>query len=114
VGISSENGYLKAMKLRPFAWFIIVANAYFIISFFIDYDPNGDDLGNGIGIMVLFFWLALMNTVLYVIFRITAGRRSDEPKSIESKLKEIERLKESGIITEDEYLTTRKAILESN
>jgi hypothetical protein len=37
----------------------------------------------------------------------------DEPKSLEFKLKEIERLKESGVITEDEYQTKRKAILES-
>jgi uncharacterized membrane protein len=102
------------MKLRPFAWFIIAANAYFIISFFIDYDPNGDETANGIGIIVLFFWLALMNTVLYVIFRITARHRSEEPKSLETKLKEIERLKESGVITEDEYQRKRKAILESS
>jgi hypothetical protein len=102
------------MKLRPFAWFIIAVNAYFIISFFIDYDPNGDETANGIGIMVLFFWLALMNTVLYVIFRITARGRSDEPKSLESKLKEIELLKESGVITPDEYQAKRKAIIENN
>jgi uncharacterized membrane protein len=101
------------MRLRPFAWFIIVANAYFIISFFSDYDVNGDSTANGIGIMVLVFWLAIMNTFLYVIFRITARRRNDAPKSLESRLKEIDRLRESGVITEDEYQTKRKAIIES-
>jgi uncharacterized membrane protein len=102
------------MKLRPFAWFIIVANAYFIISFFSGYEVDGDPTANGIGIMVLVFWLAIMNTFLYVIFRITARRKTDEPKSLEAKLKEIDRLKESGVITEDEYQTKRKAILESD
>jgi ribosomal protein L40E len=37
----------------------------------------------------------------------------DEPKSLEFKLKEIDRLRESGVITEIEYQTKRKAILES-
>jgi hypothetical protein len=38
---------------------------------------------------------------------------SGEPKSLEFKLNEISRLKESGVITEDEYQAKRKAILES-
>lgn len=102
------------MKLRPFAWFIIVANAYFIISFFSGYNVEGDPTANGLGIMVLIFWLAIMNTFLYVLFRITARRRNDAPKSLEANLKEIDRLRESKVLTEDEYQTKRKAILESN
>ena len=38
---------------------------------------------------------------------------SGEPKSLEFRLNEISRLKESGVITEDEYQAKRKAILES-
>lgn len=38
---------------------------------------------------------------------------SGEPKSLEVKLSEISRLKESGVITEDEYQAKRKAILAS-
>jgi uncharacterized membrane protein len=100
------------MKLRPFAWVIIALNAYFLISFFADYDLNGDSTANGIGIMVLVFWLAIMNTFLYVIFRITAGRKKETVVTLESQLKEINRLKDSGLITEDEYATRRKALIE--
>ena len=100
------------MKLRPFAWVIIAINAYFGISFFMDYDPNGDTTANGIGIMVLFFWLAIVNVVLYVIYRITAGRKSDTNVTLESQLKEIERLKASGLITEEEYFTRRRILIE--
>jgi uncharacterized membrane protein len=102
------------MKLRPFAWFIIIANAYFVISFFAGLDTNADPTANGFGVMILVFWLAIMNTFLYVIFRITARRKNDAPTSLESKLKEIDRLRDSGVITEDEYHAKRKAILESN
>ena len=38
---------------------------------------------------------------------------SEEPKSLEFRLNEISRLKESGVITVDEYQAKRKAILES-
>jgi len=38
----------------------------------------------------------------------------DEPKSLEFKLKEIDRLRDSGVITEDEYQIKRKTILESH
>jgi hypothetical protein len=38
----------------------------------------------------------------------------DEPKSLEIKLREIDRLRESGVITEVEYQTKRKAIIESH
>lgn len=100
------------MKLRPFAWVIISINAYFVVSFFMDYDPNGDSTANGIGIMVLFFWLAIVNVVLYVIYRITAGRTIEGKVTLESQLKEIERLKESGLITEDEYSTRRRILIE--
>ncbi len=101
-------------KLRPFAWVIIAINLYFLISFFWDYDVNADDTANGIGLMVLFFWLAMVNTVLYVIFRVTSGRKPSENSTLESKLKEIDRLKADGLITEEEYTTKRKAILDSN
>jgi uncharacterized membrane protein len=77
-----------------------------------DYDPNGDSTANGIGIMVLFFWLAIVNVVLYVIYRITAGRTIEGKVTLESQLKEIERLKESGLITEDEYSTRRRILIE--
>jgi hypothetical protein len=100
------------MKLRPFAWVIIAINAYFVVSFFMDYDPNGDSTANGIGIMVLFFWLAIVNVVLYVFYRITAGRKSGAEVTLGSQLKEIERLKASGLITDEEYSTRRRILIE--
>ena len=112
VSIPPKKRYIPIMKLRPFAWVIIAINAYFVISFFMDYDPNGDTTANGIGIMVLFFWLAIVNVVLYVIYRITAGRKSDTNVTLESQLKEIERLKASGLITEEEYFTRRRILIE--
>jgi hypothetical protein len=65
--------------LRPFAWVIIAINAYFVISFFGSYDVNADDTANGIGIMVLIFWLAIMNTFLYVLYRITGTKKRECP-----------------------------------
>jgi hypothetical protein len=101
-------------NLRPFAWVIIAINLYFIVSFFWDYDPEADPTSNGIGVLVLFFWLAMINTVLYVLFRITSGKKQSKSSTLESKLKEIDRLKVNGLISEEEYSTKRKAILESN
>ena len=66
-------------NLRPFAWVIIVLNAYFFVSYFMSYDVNASDTANGIGIMVLIFWLAIMNTFLYVLYRITGGKKRECP-----------------------------------
>jgi uncharacterized membrane protein len=98
-------------KLRPFAWVIIAINLYFIGFFFWDYDVNADATANGIGLMVLIFWLAMLNTVLYVIFRVTSGKKSQVSNSLETQLREIERLKADGLITEEEYASKRKSIL---
>lgn len=40
--------------------------------------------------------------------------KSAEPKTLESKIKEIDSLRDSGVITEVEYQTKRKAIIESH
>ncbi len=107
-----QTRYILIMKLRPFAWVIIAINAYFIVSFFMDYDPNGDSTANGIGIMVLLFWLAIINVVLYVFYRITASRKSEVNETLESQLKEIDHLKASGLITDEEYSTRRRILIE--
>lgn len=65
--------------IRPFGWVIIVINAYIFISFFSSYDVNADDTSNGIGIMVLIFFLALLNTFLYVLYRVTATKKRECP-----------------------------------
>ena len=98
-------------KLRPFAWVIIAINLYFVGFYFWDYDVNADPTANGIGLMVLIFWLAMLNTVLYVFYRITSGRKPQTSNSLESQLREIERLKAQGLISEEEYASKRKSIL---
>ena len=100
-------------KIRVFGWVIIAINLYFIISFFSDYDLSGDDTANGIGVMILFLWLAILNTVLYVLYRVTARQKQDKSNTLEFKLLEIENLKSKGLINDEEYASRRKAILES-
>jgi hypothetical protein len=65
--------------IRPFGWVIIVINAYIIISFFAGYDVNADDTANGIGIMVMIFFLAILNTFLYVLYRVTGTKKRECP-----------------------------------
>ena len=68
-------------NLRPFAWVIIALNGYFFWSFFKDVDATKptDDLSLGLGFMFLIFWLAIMNTFLYVLYRITGGKKRECP-----------------------------------
>jgi hypothetical protein len=66
-------------NLRPFAWVIIVLNAYFLISFFMGIDGTESDTAIGLGFMFIIFWLAIMNTFLYVLYRITGGKRRECP-----------------------------------
>jgi hypothetical protein len=66
---------LKNMNIRPFGWFIIILNLYFLFNYFQTYDSTASDTVNGFAFMFLMFWLAIMNTVLYVIYRVTGGKR---------------------------------------
>ena len=66
-------------SLRPFAWVIIALNAYFLISFFMGIDGTESDTVVGLGFMVIIFWLAIINTFLYVLYRITGGKKRDCP-----------------------------------
>ena len=66
-------------NIRPFGWVIIALNAYFFISFFMNVDPTDSDTALGLGFIFLIFWLAIMNTFLYVLYRITGGKKRDCP-----------------------------------
>jgi hypothetical protein len=66
-------------NIRPFGWVIIALNVYFFIAYFSSYDINASDTVNGFGIMFLIFWLAIMNTFLYVLYKITGGKKRDCP-----------------------------------
>ena len=100
------------MKLRPFAWAILIINAYFLFMFFKDYDTNGDPTVNGASFMFLIVWLAILNSFLYVLFRITAKRRDTGKPSLKSQLKEIDDLKLEGLISEEEYEKRRARLIE--
>jgi len=62
-------------NIRPFGWVIIALNVYFFVSFSMQIDPNDSDTALGIQFFVLIFWLAIMNTFLYVLYRITGGKK---------------------------------------
>jgi hypothetical protein len=62
-------------NIRPFGWVIILLNVYFFVSFSMQIDPNDSDTALGIQFFVLIFWLAIMNTFLYVLYRVTGGKK---------------------------------------
>jgi len=66
-------------NIRPFGWVIIALNLYFLINFFIGIDGTESDTILGLGFMFLIFWLAIMNTFLYVIYRVTGGKKRECP-----------------------------------
>ena len=74
-----NKGAIEMKDIRPFGWVIIVVNAYIIISFFAGYVVNADDTANGIGIMVMIFFLAILNTFLYVLYRVTGTKKRECP-----------------------------------
>ncbi len=64
-----------------------------------------------------FGWFLLslfISPIITLILLAILPRRGSTPDSLLGKLKEIDRLREDGVITEDEYQMKRKAILESN
>ncbi len=65
--------------IRPFGWVIIALNAYFFVSFFVGLDPNDSETVVGLSFIFLIFWLAIMNTFLYVLYRITGGKKRECP-----------------------------------
>lgn len=66
-------------KLRPLSWIIIGLNAYFLLSFFLNINTNDSDTTIGLTFFVLMLWLAIMNVVLYVIYRVTGSAKRDCP-----------------------------------
>ena len=66
-------------SIRPFGWVIIALNVYFLYAFFSDVDATDSDTALGLGFIFLMFWLAIMNVVLYVIYRITGTKKRECP-----------------------------------
>lgn len=70
-------------NLRPFAWVIIAINAYLLYGFLsgiVSMSKDGSsDTGIGIYFFLSVFVWALINVPLYVIYRITGGKKRDCP-----------------------------------
>ena len=66
-------------NLRPFAWVIIALNIYFVVAFSLEIDSTDSDTALGLQFMVLMVWLAIMNVVLYVLYRITGCKKRQCP-----------------------------------
>jgi hypothetical protein len=63
-------------KVRPFGWVIIAFNIYYVYAFSKGVIELGnDDLAVGMyAIMSLFIW-AIINVILYVLYRVTARKQ---------------------------------------
>ena len=64
-------------NLRPFAWVIIAVNVYFLFTFFKGVNElEQDNLAIGLfSILLLSVW-AIINVILYVIYRVTSRSKS--------------------------------------
>jgi hypothetical protein len=74
-------------NIRPFGWVIIGLNAYFLISFFSNVKTTDSSTVVGFAFIILMFWLAIMNVVLYVLYRVTGKGKSRSCPACASKVK---------------------------
>jgi hypothetical protein len=70
-------------SLRPFAWVIIAINAYFLYAFSkgvvdLSADGSGDTAIGIYAFMSLIVW-AVINIVLYVLYRVTGTKKRECP-----------------------------------
>lgn len=74
-------------NIRPFGWVIIAFNVYYLYVFGKGVvDLGNDDLAVGMfAIMSLFIW-AIINVILYVLYRVTARKQRKCP-ACDSKVK---------------------------
>jgi len=70
-------------NIRFFGWVIIIFNAYFLYAFskgVVDIsEGGGGDAAIGIYAMMSLFVWAVLNIILYVLFRVTAKKRRECP-----------------------------------
>ena len=70
-------------NIRPFGWVIIVINVYFLYSFSkgvvdLSADGGGDTAVGIYAFMSMIIW-AVVNVVLYVLYRVTGSKKRDCP-----------------------------------
>lgn len=61
-----------------------------------------------------FLFSMVLSPLIALIFLLILPGRESTNNSLKSKLLEIEKLRDDGLITEDEYASKRKLIIESN
>jgi len=69
-------------NIRPFGWVIIVINIYFIYALskgIVDLSTSSSDAAVGIYIFISMIVWAVINVVLYVLYRVTGGKKRDCP-----------------------------------
>jgi len=71
-------------NIRPFGWVIIFLNFFYIVNFFVGreglYIQEGDpDTVIFNQFILLVIWLVVMNIVLFVIYRVTGGKKRECP-----------------------------------
>jgi len=72
---------------------------------------------SGFGWFLLSLFISPLITLIFLAIlpkRGTSVESTNDLHSLEAKLKEIERLQVSGLLTEEEYSTKRKSIIDSN
>lgn len=75
-------------NLRPFAWAIIAANIYFVYLFFKGaFELEQDNLALGMFTITFLFIWAVVNVILYVIYRVTSRSSSRVCPACASKVK---------------------------
>ena len=60
-------------------WVIIVVNAYVLFSFFRSVGTMTDDAAIGITFIMTLFFLAIINVILYVLYRVTGTKKRSCP-----------------------------------
>lgn len=74
---------MNLKDIRPFGWVILAINAYFVYALFSGVaglsGTSGSDTSVGVFVFLLLFVWAIVNVPLYIIYRITAGKKRQCP-----------------------------------
>lgn len=67
-------------EIRPFGWVILAINAYFVYTLFSGVaGSSGSDTATGIFVMMLLFVWAIVNVPLYIVYKVTGGKKRQCP-----------------------------------
>jgi hypothetical protein len=66
-------------RIRPFGWVIIIVNVYFFVSLARAISSTNSDTTNGVILFIWLIFIATINVIMYVIYRITQRKRRKCP-----------------------------------